>query len=250
MIEIVNLYKKIERKIILNGLNLRVRKGKITIITGLSGSGKSVLLKTIVGLIKPDSGKVIIDGKSIFDLKGSELIKIRKKIGFLFQGGALFDSLSVFNNVAFPLREHTNLSEKQIETKVLNELREVGLSDSANKLPSELSGGMIKRAALARALILKPSCLLLDEPATGLDPVMTKIIYDMIDKISQKGITVLMISHNLQEASKIADFFAMICRGKIIEYNTPGKFFESKNPIVRQFVSGQSEGPIGLDMGA
>ncbi len=249
MINIVNLYKKIEKKIVLNGLNLHVQRGKITVITGLSGSGKSVLLKTVVGLIKPDSGKIIVDGENISTLRGAKLINLRKRIGFLFQGGALFDSLSVFDNIAFPLREHTKLSKKEIQSKIMQELQEVGLADSANKLPSELSGGMNKRAALARALILNPDCLLLDEPATGLDPVMTKIIYDMIDKISTKGITVLMISHNLQAVSRIADFIAMICRGQIIEYNIPDKFFTSENPIVQQFISGRAYGPIGLNMG-
>ncbi len=244
MIKVANIYKRINGIDILNDISLTVPSNKITVLTGLSGSGKSVLLKIIVGLMHPDSGKILIEGRSITDLKGIQLMKIRQKIGFLFQNGALFDSLTVFENVAFPVNEHLLLDRKETELKVMNTLKEVDLSDAADKLPSELSGGMNKRAALARALVLDPDYLLLDEPTTGLDPVTTNVIHALIKKISDRGVTILMISHNIQAVSKIADFIVMICTGRIMEYNSTTGFIESKNPIVRQFVNGDRVGPI------
>jgi len=202
MIKAVNIYKRINGKNILNDINLTVSSNKITVLTGLSGSGKSVLLKIIVGLMHPDSGKILIKGEDITNLKATELIKIRQKIGFLFQNGALFDSLTVFENVAFPIHEHLLLNKKETELKVMHTLKDVDLSDAADKYPSELSGGMNKRAALARALVLDPEYLLLDEPTTGLDPVTTTVIHDLIKKIADRAVTILMISHDIQAVSK------------------------------------------------
>ncbi len=244
MIKAVNIYKRINGKNILNDINLTVSSNKITVLTGLSGSGKSVLLKIIVGLMHPDSGKILIKGEDITNLKATELIKIRQKIGFLFQNGALFDSLTVFENVAFPIHEHLLLNKKETELKVMHTLKDVDLSDAADKYPSELSGGMNKRAALARALVLDPEYLLLDEPTTGLDPVTTTVIHDLIKKIADRAVTILMISHDIQAVSKIADFIVMVCTGRIIEYSSVDMFMKSENPVVRQFVDGDIDGPI------
>ncbi len=244
MIKAVNIYKRINGKNILNDINLTVLSNKITVLTGLSGSGKSVLLKIIVGLMHPDSGKILIKGEDITNLKATELIKIRQKIGFLFQNGALFDSLTVFENVAFPIHEHLLLNKKETELKVMHTLKDVDLSDAADKYPSELSGGMNKRAALARALVLDPEYLLLDEPTTGLDPVTTTVIHDLIKKIADRAVTILMISHDIQAVSKIADFIVMVCTGRIIEYSSVDMFMKSENPVVRQFVDGDIDGPI------
>ncbi len=244
MIKVANIYKRINGKNILNDINLTVSSNKITVLTGLSGSGKSVLLKIIVGLMHPDSGKILIKGEDITNLKATELIKIRQKIGFLFQNGALFDSLTVFENVAFPIHEHLLLNKKETELKVMHTLKDVDLSDAADKYPSELSGGMNKRAALARALVLDPEYLLLDEPTTGLDPVTTTVIHDLIKKIADRAVTILMISHDIQAVSKIADFIVMVCTGRIIEYSSVDMFMKSENPVVRQFVDGDIDGPI------
>ncbi len=244
MIKAANIYKRINGRNILNDINLTVSSNKITVLTGLSGSGKSVLLKIIVGLMHPDSGKILIKGEDITNLKATELIKIRQKIGFLFQNGALFDSLTVFENVAFPIHEHLPLNKKETELKVMHTLKDVDLSDAADKYPSELSGGMNKRAALARALVLDPEYLLLDEPTTGLDPVTTTVIHDLIKKIADRGVTILMISHDIQAVSKIADFIVMVCTGRIIEYSSVDMFMKSENPVVRQFVDGNIDGPI------
>ncbi len=242
MIEIKNLHKSFGKKEILRGVNLKVKKGATTVIFGLSGSGKSTIIKHIVGLLKADSGEIIVDGHNITNLDGQELLELRKKIGFLFQSGALFDSMNVYENVAFPLREHTTFSEEQIRQEVYAALDMVALEPSrVSKLyPDELSGGMRKRAGLARTIILKPEILLYDEPTTGLDPIISDQISQMIIKLQKEfKITSLLISHDIKESFKCADYAAMLYEGVIIESGDAENFKNNPNTIVQCFLEGR-----------
>lgn len=237
MIKLVNVHKSFQGQKVLDGLDLEIPRGKITVIIGASGVGKSVLLKHMIGLLKPDKGKVFIDGVDIGTLSSQQLVELRNKFGMLFQGAALFDSLNVFENVAFPLTEHTRLSASEIKKKVEEKLQIVGLSGIGHKMPSELSGGMRKRVGLARAIILEPEVILYDEPTTGLDPIMTDSVDNLILSMQQKlKITSVVISHDIVSALNIADQIAMIHEGKIIEMGTPEQIKSSKNPIVEKFV--------------
>ncbi len=242
MIEIRNLKKSFGKQRVLDGLNLSVPAGSTTVILGPSGEGKSVLLKHLIGLIKADSGEIIIEGTNITNLSGKKLDSLRKKFGMLFQDAALFDSLSVFENVAFPLREHTNLMDKEIEEKVLEMLKLVGLEGAENKWPSQLSGGMKKRVGLARALMLRPKILLFDEPSTGLDPIMTEQICKLInDTHKHFETTQIIISHNIKTTLNLADKIAMLHEGKIVAQAGPEEFLKSDNKIVRTFLSKSGE---------
>ena len=243
MIKIKHLRKSFGEKVVLKDVNLEVPKGSTTVILGLSGQGKSTIIKHIVGLLKPDSGEIIVDGIDVAICSKKELYETRKKIGFLFQEGAMFDSMSVYDNVAFPLREHTNLTEKEIERKVYEKLDMVGFdSDRVAKLyPHELSGGMRKRAATARAIVLEPKIILYDEPTSGLDPIISDLISQMTMKLQkQLGVTSIVISHDLKESFKIADYIGMLYNGEIIEFAPPKEFQNSQNEIVQAFLKGDS----------
>ncbi len=236
MIKIINLHKSFGRQHVLRGVNLEIPKGKITFIMGRSGTGKSVLLKHIIGLMEPDQGQILIDGQDITKLSEKELLKMRKRFGMLFQEGALFDSMTVGENVAFPLREHTKLSEEEIWQKVREKLAQVGLLESIDKMPAELSGGMKKRAALARALALEPEIVLFDEPTTGLDPVMQLNIGYLIRKTQQEhNLTCVVISHDIIVARATADKIAFLHEGVIIAEGSPEEIAHETHPFVREF---------------
>ncbi len=237
MIQLIDVHKTFLEQKVLNGVDLRIPKGEITVIIGASGVGKSVLLKHMIGLLKPDRGKILVDGVDLRTLSPEGLVKIRQKFGMLFQGAALFDSLNVFDNVAFPLTEHTSLSHEEIKRKVREKLALVGLHGVDNKMPDELSGGMKKRVGLARAIILEPEVILYDEPTTGLDPIMTDSVDNLILSMQQKlKVTSVVISHDIKSTFDIADQIAMIHDGKIIEAGAPDKFRASKNEIVARFI--------------
>jgi phospholipid/cholesterol/gamma-HCH transport system ATP-binding protein len=247
MIKLVDLHKSFGRQKVLDGLDIEIEEGKTTVIIGRSGGGKSVLLKHIIGLLRPDRGQVLIDGVDITKLNDRELNEIRKKFGMLFQEAALFDSMTVGENVAFPLREHTSMKEKEIRETVAERLRSVGLTGVEAKIPAELSGGMRKRVGLARAIAMRPQIVLFDEPTTGLDPVMTEAINRLIIDTQKKfNLTCVVISHDIQSIFEIGDRVAMLYEGKIIEYGTPEELKASRNPVMVQFLSGSIEGPIRI----
>jgi len=247
MIQLNALHKTFGKQKVLDGLDLGIEAGKITVIIGRSGGGKSVLLKHIIGLLRPDSGEVLIDGVDITKLGDRDLNEIRKKFGMLFQEAALFDSMTVGENVAFPLREHTRMKEKEIREIVADRLHAVGLTGVEEKMPSELSGGMRKRVGLARAIAMHPQIVLFDEPTTGLDPVMTEAINRLIiDTQKRYNLTCVVISHDIQSIFEIGDRIAMLYEGKIIEYGTPEKLRASQNPVIVQFLTGSIEGPIHI----
>jgi phospholipid/cholesterol/gamma-HCH transport system ATP-binding protein len=245
MIQIVDIYRSFGRQQVLQGINLRVPEGAIMAVIGRSGSGKTVLLKILIGLLRPDRGQVMIEGTDITQLSGRRLDEIRERVGMLFQGGALFDSMTVVENIAFPLREKTKLAQKEIIDKVEQMLASVGLADMGYKYPAELSGGMKKRAALARALITGPSIVLFDEPTTGLDPILVRATHQLIlDTHREFGYTAVLVSHEIPEVFDIATRVAMIHEGRIIEEGTPEEILKSSDPLIRQFIEGSLEGPI------
>jgi len=248
MIQLLDIHKSFGKQKVLDGLNLEIADGMTTVIIGRSGGGKSVLLKHIIGLMKPDRGRVLVDGVDIGKLNDRELNEIRKKFGMLFQEAALFDSMNVGENVAFPLREHTKMKEAEIREIVAERLRAVGLAGVEMKMPSELSGGMRKRVGLARAVAMRPGIVLFDEPTTGLDPVMTEAINQLIMNTQrQYELTCVVISHDLQSIFKIGHKIAMLYEGKIIAYGSPGDIQSSENPVIRQFLAGSVEGPIQVE---
>ena len=245
MIRLVDVHKSFGKQKVLNGLNLTIDAGKTTVIIGRSGGGKSVLLKHIIGLIKPDSGQVLIDDVDIIGLSEKNLNEVRKKFGMLFQEAALFDSMTVGENVAFPLREQTKLKDEEIRQTVADRLKAVGLSGVEGKMPSELSGGMRKRVGLARAIALHPQIVLFDEPTTGLDPIMTEAVNQLIIDTQQSfNLTCVVISHDIQSIFRIGHKIAMLYEGRIIEYGTPEEIRASDNPVMKQFLSGSVDGPI------
>lgn len=245
MIKLVDVRKSFGKQEVHSGMTLDIVKGAITFIIGPSGTGKSVLLKEMMGLIIPDSGHIYVDGKDIVKESFKNLLNIRKKFGMLFQNAALFDSMNVYENVAFPLREHTKYGEKKIRRIVEEKLGLVGLTGVDQKFPSELSGGMRKRVGLARAIAIEPDIMLYDEPTTGLDPIMTDVVDNLIYDTQKKlDITSVVISHDISSVMKIADFIGMIYQGKVVCYGTPKDFEETDNPYVRQFFSGSRNGPI------
>lgn len=248
MIEVIDLHKSFGNNHVLRGVNLRIEKGESVVVIGGSGSGKSVLIKNIIGLLKPDSGKVIIDGVDITVLKEKELYEVRKKFGMLFQYAALFDSLKVWENVAFALMRQKGMKEKEAKEIAIEKLRMVGLVGVEDLMPSELSGGMKKRVGLARAIAHEPEILLYDEPTTGLDPIMADAINDLIIEMRNKlKVTSIAITHDMNSAYKIADRIAMLYNGVIIETGTPEEIKNTKNPIVRQFITGSAVGPIKIE---
>ena len=244
MIEIADLYKSFDSNAVLQGLNLTIPEGKITVIIGPSGCGKTVLLRHVIGLLKPDRGRVVVDKVNLSSLDRVQLNTFRERFGMLFQHAALFDSMNVFENVAFPLREHTKKSEDEIQKIVAEKLALVGLSGIEGKMPSDLSGGMRKRVGLARAIALKPQIILYDEPTTGLDPIMTEAIDNLILEMQHKlKITSVVISHDIPSAFRIADQISMVYKGRIVASGTPGVFRESKNEMVQEFIrKGEGKG--------
>ena len=245
MISIRGLSKRLGSKQVLLGLDLDIEKGETIVVLGPSGTGKSVLLKHIIGLMVPDAGSIEIDGENIVGMKERELDHVRKRFGMLFQGSALFDSMSVGENVGLSLREHTKMREREIESRVKERLEWVGLKGVETMQPASLSGGMRKRAALARAIAMDPQFILYDEPTTGLDPIMSDVINQLIRSLQTRlGVTSVVVTHDLTSAFTVADRVAMLYGGKVIFQGTPDDVRRTTDPLMRQFIEGSSKGPI------
>jgi len=245
MIWVKDLYKSFGQNHVLRGLNLEVKCGESMVVIGGSGTGKSVLIKCVIGLLHHDRGEIYVDGQEISSLSEAGWNQLRKKFGMLFQRDALFDSLSVWENVGFALRRHTKLSDAKIKDMAVEKLKLVGMQNVENLMPAELSGGMRKRVSLARAIAMEPAILLYDEPTTGLDPIMANVINDLIVTMREKlEVTSIAITHDMNSAYRIGDRIAMLYKGQIIEVGTPDEFKASRNPIVQQFIRGDVEGPI------
>ncbi len=239
MIQVIDLHSTLGKQKVLDGVTLKVGTGEVLALIGKSGVGKSVLLKHVVALMKGQKGRVLIDGEDITTAKGRKLEELRSRIGFLFQGGALFDSLTLFDNVAFPLREKTKMTEREIKEKVLFELEQVGLKGMEHKFPAELSGGMRKRAALARCMVTTPEIMLFDEPTTGLDPITAHSINELIKRTHERAcFTGIMVSHEIPDIFFLVDKVAMLHEGKIVAFGSPLDIMRSPHPIVRQFITG------------
>jgi phospholipid/cholesterol/gamma-HCH transport system ATP-binding protein len=258
-IEFIDTYKAFGRNQILRGLNMSLPEGMVSMILGPSGTGKSVCIKHMVGLLYPDDGDVLVHGNSVPNMPDDDLFDMRKKFGLLFQDGALFGSMNVFDNVAFPLRQHTEKGEEEIGEIVNRRLSEVGLGSDGDKMPNELSGGMRKRAGFARALVLEPDIVLFDEPDSGLDPVRTALLgelileihRDMMDEAKAKQKehlpTFSVITHDIMSARRVADYINVLWKGRIVEAGPAEDMLNSDNPFIRQFLSGESQGPLTMD---
>jgi phospholipid/cholesterol/gamma-HCH transport system ATP-binding protein len=245
MIRIIDVHRSFGNQPVLQGINLHVQKGEVLAIIGRSGSGKTVLLRLIIGLIRPNRGQVLIEETDISQLTGRRLDRVRERFGMLFQGGALFDSMTVFDNVAFPLREKTDLRPAEITAQVQKMLENVGLGDMGYKFPAELSGGMKKRTALARALVTNPAIILFDEPTTGLDPILVRAIHQLIQETHDTfGYTAVIVSHEIPEVFDIATRVAVIHEGRIITDGPSEMILKSSDPFIQQFISGSLEGPV------
>lgn len=245
MIRVVDLYKSFGKNAVLQGLNLQVEKGETLVIIGQSGSGKSILIKHLIGLIMPDKGEIYVDGVETTRLSEEERYKIRRKFAMLFQGAALFDSLTVLQNVSFGLERYTDLPHEKINEMARQSLLRVGLRGVESLMPHELSGGMRKRVGLARAIAYKPEIILYDEPSTGIDPIRADAINDLIIQLKKDlKMTSLVITHDMVSTYKVADRVAMLYKGKIIVTGTPEEIRNSDNPVVQQFITGDAEGPI------
>jgi phospholipid/cholesterol/gamma-HCH transport system ATP-binding protein len=239
IIELKNVHTSFNGILVHSGINLCIKEGEIMSLIGSSGVGKSVLLKELIGILKPDKGEIFVMGRNIVPLKEEELTRIRRDIGILFQGSALFDSLSVYENIAYPLREHMNLTEKEIEEKIKEKLSLVGLEGVEEKMPDELSGGMKKRVGLARAIAVEPKIILYDEPTTGIDPITAEKINELILSLQNKlGITTIVVTHDLHCVKKVSDRMAMLFDGKIITEGTWDKFENSELKVIRDFIAG------------
>ncbi len=246
-ISVRELTKSFGPQTVLEDITFDVPKGKITLVLGPSGTGKSVFLKHLVGLLKPDHGEVWIGDKNVPALSEKELYEVRRKFGVLFQDGALFGSMNIYDNTAFPLREHTKKGEKEIKDIVGEKLEMVGLKGAEKKLPGEISGGMKKRAGLARALVLDPEIVLFDEPDSGLDPVRTAFLNELIiDLNKQLEATFMVVTHDIATARRVADFIGMLYRRNLVQFGPAKEMFDSDIPVVRQFLAGDTEGPIGM----
>jgi phospholipid/cholesterol/gamma-HCH transport system ATP-binding protein len=258
-IEFIDTYKAFGRAKILRGLNMGLPEGMVSMILGPSGTGKSVCIKHIVGLLYPDSGDVMVHGESVPNMPDDQLFEMRKKFGLLFQDGALFGSMSVYDNTAFPLRQHTEKGEDEIKDIVMRRLNEVGLGDAAYRMPNELSGGMRKRAGFARALVLEPDIVLFDEPDSGLDPVRTALLGELILEVHRDAMdeakakrkphlpTFCVITHDIMSARRVADYINVLWKGRIVEAGPAEDMLNSENPFIRQFLSGESQGPLSMD---
>ena len=258
-VEFVDVYKAFGRAHILRGLNMGLPEGMVSMILGPSGTGKSVCINHIVGLLYPDEGDILVHGKSVPNMSDKELFELRKKFGLLFQDGALFGSMGVYDNVAFPLRQHTEKGEDEVEDIVMRRLKEVGLGDARHQMPNELSGGMRKRAGFARALVLEPDILLFDEPDSGLDPVRTALLGELILEIHRDMMeeakqnekehlpTFCVVTHDIMSARRVADYINVLWKGRIVEAGPAEDMLDSENPFIRQFLSGESQGPLAMD---
>jgi len=247
-IEFIDVKKSFGRNTILNGLNLGIPDNMISMILGPSGTGKSVCIKHMVGLLYPDEGDVLVHGESVPNMADDDLFEMRKKFGVLFQDGALFGSMNLYDNVAFPLRQHTDKGEDEIADIVNGRLKEVGLGGAGEKMPNELSGGMRKRAGFARALVLDPQIVLFDEPDSGLDPVRTALLCELIKEIhDENGGCYVVITHDIMSARRVAEYIAILWKGRIVESGPAQELFNSDNQFVRQFLSGEAKGPLGME---
>jgi phospholipid/cholesterol/gamma-HCH transport system ATP-binding protein len=245
IIELQEVHKSFGQQHVLKGLSLDIKRGRTTVIIGRSGGGKSVILKHMIGLIRPDEGRVLVDGYDLNIMDDRQLNEVRRRYGMLFQDAALFDSMTVGQNVAFPLQEHTSLSREQIKETVIEKLAMVGLTNVEHKMPSELSGGMRKRVGLARAIALEPEIILYDEPTTGLDPPLSDAINRLIVETQEKlGVTGVVISHDIEGAFQVGHEIAMLYEGKIIAHGTPQEIESSEDAVVQQFIHGRADGPI------
>jgi phospholipid/cholesterol/gamma-HCH transport system ATP-binding protein len=241
-IRVEGLRKRFQRQPVLRGVDLDVRPGELMVVIGRSGGGKSVLLRHLLGLVRPDSGRVLIDGQDVTRLRGRALDRVRERFGVVFQGGALFDSLSVFENVRFPLREKSHLPADQIDARTLAALEQVGLGDMGAKFPAEVSGGMRKRVAIARALVTEPRVVFLDEPTTGLDPILVNTIHHLVVELQRKfQFTAVMVSHEIPEIFQIAHRVAVLHDGRIRAVGPPAEIEGSDDPAVRRFIQGEVE---------
>jgi phospholipid/cholesterol/gamma-HCH transport system ATP-binding protein len=247
-VEFIDVVKAFGRNTVLNGLNLGLPDDQISMILGPSGTGKSVCIKHMVGLLYPDEGDVLVHGESVPNMADDDLFEMRKKFGVLFQDGALFGSMNVFDNTAFPLRQHTDKGEDEINEIVTRRLKEVGLAGAMDKMPNELSGGMRKRAGFARALVLDPDIVLFDEPDSGLDPVRTALLCELIQEVHEEnGGAYVVITHDIMSARRVADYIAVLWKGRIVESGPASELFNSDNQFVRQFLSGEAQGPLGME---
>jgi phospholipid/cholesterol/gamma-HCH transport system ATP-binding protein len=247
-IEFIDVKKSFGRNTILNGLNLGLPDDMISMILGPSGTGKSVCIKHMVGLLYPDEGDVLVHGESVPNMVDDDLFEMRKKFGVLFQDGALFGSMNLYDNVAFPLRQHTDKGEEEIAEICNGRLKEVGLGGAGDKMPNELSGGMRKRAGFARALVLDPQIVLFDEPDSGLDPVRTALLCELIKEIhDENGGCYVVITHDIMSARRVAEYIAILWKGRIVESGPAQELFNSENQFVRQFLSGEAKGPLGME---
>jgi phospholipid/cholesterol/gamma-HCH transport system ATP-binding protein len=247
-IECTDVVKAFGRNRVLNGLNIGIPDGMISIVLGPSGTGKSVLIKHLIGLLFPDSGDIRVHGESVPNMTMSQLLEMRRKFGILFQDGALFGSMPLYDNVAFPLRQHTDYSEAEIREIVDSRLADVGLSGAGDRMPNEISGGMRKRAGFARALVLEPEIVMFDEPDSGLDPVRTALLCELIQQMhAENGGTYIVITHDIASARRIGEYLCVLWKGRIVEAGGAGDMFSSENPFVRQFLGGDAEGPLGME---
>ncbi len=247
-IEVDDVHKAFNGFKVLDGLTVDFVEDAITTVLGPSGTGKSVLLKHIIALLYPDRGDIRVFGKSICKMNEDELFEMREGFGVLFQDGALFGSMNIYDNVAFPLRKHTKLPEDKIRPIVMQRLSEVGLEEATRKMPNEISGGMRKRAGFARALVLNPKIVLFDEPDSGLDPVRTSLLCDLILNVHKEhGGTYLLVTHNIPTAEKVSDYIGLLWQGRLAHYGPTAEAFASEDPFVRQFLAGESAGPLGMD---
>jgi len=246
--EVRDVHKSFGSFDVLRGLNLNFQDDAITTVLGPSGTGKSVLIKHLVGLLEPDAGDVMVFGQNLWQISENERYEIRKKMGVLFQDGALFGSMNLYDNTAFPLRKHTDKHEDEIREIVMQRLTEVGLDKSWTKHPNEVSGGMRKRAGFARALVMDPKIVFFDEPDSGLDPVRTSLLNDLIlDMHSEHKGTYLLVTHDIRTARKVSDYVGLIWQGKVVHYGEAEEAFQHQDPFVRQFLAGESAGPLGMD---
>jgi phospholipid/cholesterol/gamma-HCH transport system ATP-binding protein len=247
-IETQDVHKAFGSHEVLRGASLRIPEGSSTVVLGPSGTGKSVLIKHILGLMKADSGEVLVHNRPLSRMSRSEILGLRRDVGVMFQDGALFSSMNVYDNVAFPLRQHTDYKEHEVRDIVFEHLRAVGLEDAADKAPNSLSGGMRKRAGLARALALDPGILLCDEPDSGLDPVRTALLGELLrERHEELGGTIIVVTHNIALARLISDHVCLLYQGKVMMSGPAEEVFASGDPFVRQFLAGASAGPLGMD---
>jgi phospholipid/cholesterol/gamma-HCH transport system ATP-binding protein len=248
ILQVHDLAKSFGKAEVLKDINFDFQHDAITTVLGPSGTGKSVLIKHLVGLLAPDRGEVLVDGQDIWSLTENQRYDMRQRFGVCWQDGALFGSMNLYDNTAFPLRKHTRMSEKEVERVVMNALEEVGLGQAAAKAPNEISGGMRKRAGFARALVMNPDIVMFDEPDSGLDPVRTSLLCDIIlDVHKEHGGTFLLVTHDISTAKKVSDYIGLIWHGEVVHYGPADEAFAHEDPFVKQFLAGESAGPLGMD---